>query len=821
MSISGLSRPWPAVQVWVFVAVAGGATGSAQALSFSTPVGGEDVKMILNNTFTAGGGIRMQSPSVNLIGKSNLDRNVCGVPYNSCQGVFKDQIFPAQRLVAAPGAASVNGDDGDLNYGKGDLFQAPAKVTQDLTVTYKDFGFFARTLYFYDFVNNDFKENHPNRITRQNFNDPDVGIASNGTTAALPYPGTKVYGPGKLVTNKRSDGEVLSQAGTNLQYLDSYFYGKLPIPFTDDKQLTFKLGRQTVNWGESTLLVINSINQANPVNANNFTRVGTQVEEVFTPINMAFASFEPFNNATIEGFYQLEWKNVESQTPGTYFSSLDVGTNNAIKSVSASYGGGAEDPDGLGSLQYNSLARITNTTLNIQRLADREPKTGGQFGVSLKYYAENLNNGTELGLYFMNYHSRLPYGSFISADASCARREGNPLGIDANSTVTFGLACPDIPQLHAAGTDPRNATDSAAALSSAKFLLEYPENIQLYGLSFNTTAGDYSLQGEVAYRPNLPLQVDLQDLAFAAFGPTLSRCHEASLNCEGTTVGVGDVVNGLPTAYGSSDFTNATGGRGGFNDTFSLVVGHLPGSARSFPNYIIPFRGGVVGENPPNSYIRGYEREQVYQFNLGATRVLGATDNPIGADQILLLGEAGAVYVPYLPPLDQLQFEASGTDYNYSAGADGSGFTLRDPSQPVSATNPYIANGSVAHACATNPTCSYGPDGLRFNPHQQDPTGYPDKFSWGYRLISQIRYESILPSISVQPTLIFAHDVQGTSPLVGDVFVAGRKSMNTLIETRYRSALSFSVGYTWFWGGGIYNTLSDRDFTQFFVKYQF
>src|SRR3546814_6352941 len=42
----------------------------------------------------------------------------------------------------------------------------------------------------------------------------------------------------------------------------------------------------------------------NPVNTNNFFRVGYQVEEVFTPVGMAFASVEPFENATIETFYQ-------------------------------------------------------------------------------------------------------------------------------------------------------------------------------------------------------------------------------------------------------------------------------------------------------------------------------------------------------------------------------------------------------------------------------------------------------------------------------------------------------------------------------------
>ncbi len=777
--------------------------GDARAISYSTPIGGDDLKLVLNNTLTAGAGLRTQDRSVNIVGKSNLDRNVCGIPFNSCQGVFKDQIFPAQRLVGAPGAASVNGDDGDLNYARGTLFQAPLKVTQDLTIGYKDFGFFARTLYFYDVVNNDFREFHPNRITSGNINDPDVGIPSGATGALLPYPGAKVFGPGALVRNQRTGGEILSQAGTNLQYLDSYVYGKLPL--WADKELTFKLGRQNINWGESTTLVINSINQANPINANNFFRVGTQVEEVFTPINQAFLSFEPISNLTVEGFYQLEWKNVESQTPGTYFSSLDVGTSFTVDNVAASFAGTAEDPEGLASLQYNPLARITPTTLTLRRAPDNEPKTGGQFGIEFKYFAEDLNNGTELGLYFINYHSRLPYGSFYSSNASCARREGNALGIDATNSLEFLLTCPNIPQTSL--LDPAHARSDAVPLDSAKFQLEYPENIKLIGASFNTTVGDYSLQGEVAYRPNLPLQVDLQDLAFAAFGPTLTRCHDRTsgvlgAGCSGSTVGLGEDGRGGQQLYGNSNFTDANGNNP-YPDTFDLVVGHVPGSARSFPNFIIPYRGGVVGENAPNSYIRGYERFQVYQFNLGATRVLGSTDNPIGADQILLLAEAGATYVPNLPPLNVLQFEAAGTNYNASAGADGSG-----------------ADGSRL-ACSTNPTCTVGPDGLRFNPHQQDLTGFPDKFSWGYRLIGIIRYESVLPGIGIQPTIVLSHDVQGTAPLVGDVFIAGRKTVATLVETRYKSAFSLSAGYTWFWGGGTFNQISDRDFAQVFLKYQF
>jgi len=64
-----------------------------------------------------------------------------------------------------------------------------------------------------------------------------------------------------------------------VQLLDAYIYGKLPLPF--DKELTVKLGRRALNWGDSTLLVLYSINSINPVNANNFFSAGSQLEEVF------------------------------------------------------------------------------------------------------------------------------------------------------------------------------------------------------------------------------------------------------------------------------------------------------------------------------------------------------------------------------------------------------------------------------------------------------------------------------------------------------------------------------------------------------------
>jgi len=878
------------LSVLSFAALLGLHAGLAQAISFTLPWNDEEaIDGVLNTTITMGASIRTQDRHEDYLSKSNINPGTCGGINQSCQGLFRDQGHPAAALAAQRGQFSPNYDDGNWNYDKGDFTSAVAKLTQDLSLTYGDFGIFVKTLAFYDAVNNDFDEYHPNQINAQNVNDPDIGLDDPSFGALFP----RQFGPGKPVHRKREGGELLSQAGADLQLLDAYLYGTVPL--FGEKELTFKVGRHTINWGESLLLALNSVNQVNSINANNFYRVGFLVEEVFIPQGMVSIGFEPFYNATLEAFYAYEWQPVEAPAPGTMLQLSDVvGTNNAVNYAHVHFGGGAEDPDAVGYPLYNPLQGVTNTTTSIDRLRDLDAKDSGQYGVSLKYYAEDFNDGTEIGLYFMNYHSRLPIASFFSTVASCARREGNDLGIDAYDPISFLATCPDLPIVRELqGDDPANATSNAVPLDTVKLLVEYPEDIQMFGVSFNTAALGWSFQGEVAYRPNLPLQVDTEDLVFAAFGPTLSRCHDPNLQrgviptsdldpaldlvdtifglvnsatggivgvpnllplgtgCAGTTAGVGSYVdNGYDTAiplggseaiYSPSDYVvDANGTPGSFTDTFDLAIGHAPGSARSFPAFVTPYRGVEAGENTPCTaptlgsqngnadsqgaanpnfipytksnpcYLRGYERMDVYQFNFGGTKVLGATENPIGADQILFVFETGATWVPDLPPVDMLQFEAPGTYSHASAGADGTG---GDRSRQACSYDPVTL--------APRASCSFGIDGLRFNPSQANLDLYPDKFSWGYVMIALIRYESVLPGISFQPQLTWKHDVSGTAPGPGENFVEGRKTGDILFEARYKSNFSFNLGYTWYTGGGTANLYRDKDTARAYVKVQF
>ncbi|MGB0220139.1 MAG: DUF1302 domain-containing protein [Sinimarinibacterium flocculans] len=806
---------------------------SASAIDLDFDLLGTDVRGALNNTVTFGYAWRIEDRDDRLVGKSALNPDVCTGQYQSCQGLHREQSFPSERVASAPGMASLNFDDGNLNYDKYDITQAPLKLSQDVKLEFGDgtYVLFARGIGIFDYVNyGDFEEQRYNLITPENVDR--VGIQGQPSTGNRYF--ERSYGPGERTTIERATAEA-KQNGLRYDLLDLNFFGS---PILGGREVIFRIGRQTVNWGQSTVAVINSVNQAQPVNANSLYRLGFGLlEELFVPVGMARLATSIVDGVTIDAYYQYEWEPIEIPTPGSYMSFLDLGTDNLRRTVHISFGGSADDPDQVGAPLNSPLALITPTTLNINRRPDREARDDGQFGIALKYYAEWLNQGTELGAYFMNYHSKLPYASFYATDASCARAEGNPDGINATNTAEFLKACPnmlaafapartqllaDVVNLAARrpgavadfGTDllsilsgligdASQPISDALPLDTAEFQLEYPEDLQMYGVDFTTTFGDYSFQGEVSYRPNLPLQVALVDLAFAAFGPTLTRCHDEALGCAGAQAGLGFDEAGDYVVYDGNDHTDAEGNNP-YPDSVNLIVGAAPGSARSFPNFITPYRGGAIGENSPNSYIQGWIPGKVMQYNLGATRVLGASENWIFADQVVLLYELAATHVLNLPKFDQLQIEGPYTATTHaSAGADGSG-----------------ADGSRL-ACSTNPSCSVGVDGLRFNPFQAPRSAFADSFSWGYRVVGRILYENVLPGIGLAPIFIWQHDITGNAPGPAGNFVEGRRSFNLLLETRFTRKAAITLSYNHFSGAGANNVYLDRDNLGFFVKYQF
>ena len=276
------------------------------------------------------------------------------------------------------------------------------------------------------------------------------------------------------------------------------------------------------------------------------------------------------------------------------------------------------------------LGQISSTTITTYLLPSNEPKDGGEYGLRLSYFAEWLNHGTELGFYFLNYHSRLPYATIYATNNSCAR--------DSTDAADAAADCQGFngPANASATQDPNDTAHEPLPIETLKAFLDYPTDIQMYGLSFNTNIGSWSLAGEYSYRPNVPMQIHLTDLIFMGLNPAFPKQ---------------DIV--IPGA------------------------GTIPSAQNGAPSYLLSYRGrsftGTTNVVMPNELIEGYERMKVGQLDFTAIKAL-SSNNPFAAEQILFILEAGMTHVLNMPSREVLQFEGGGPNRtHYSPGADGTG----------------------------------------------------------------------------------------------------------------------------------------------------
>ncbi|SDH64229.1 DUF1302 domain-containing protein [Pseudomonas panipatensis] len=282
------------------------------------------------------------------------------------------------------------------------------------------------------------------------------------------------------------DGRDQAARSSGAELLDAFVYHKYSVA---DLPGTVRLGKQVVSWGESTFIQ-NSINSINPVDVAAFRRPGAEIKEGLIPVSMLYMSQGLTDSLTAEGFYQLDWEKTVLDNCGTFFSTTDVAANGCNK---LAYAGSDFDPNPAHGYRY------------LPRSGDKDPRDSGQWGLALRWYASQLND-TEFGAYMMNYHSRNPIFSTIAGK---------------------GLAT-------------ANANTGAA---TAQYFIEYPEDIRLYGLSFQTNLGSTSVAGEVSYRPNMPLQLNSTDLTVAALYPTTLFGNPIYTSGQASPV-AGDVIHG-------------------------------------------------------------------------------------------------------------------------------------------------------------------------------------------------------------------------------------------------------------------------------------
>lgn len=455
---------------------------------------------------------------------------------------------------------SVNADDGNLNYRRG-IASTVVKGTHDLELKWRNYGAFVRGTYFFD------QENENERRARTPLSD-----------------------------------EALDRVGSRAEFLDLYVRGDFDL---GQHPLDLRFGRQVLNLGESTFIP-NGINVINAVDVSRLRIPGSELREALLPVNMIKGSLGLTQNVTLEAFWLLEFRRTEIDPAGTYFSTNDFATRGG-RAVYLGFGA-LSDQQPLGA---------------VGRDLDHEGNNFTQYGADLRVSVPSLGD-TEFGLYFANYHSRLPVIS--------ARTSSGPINSDLTGPLTQVFLRAGLPSAQAAGqaaainqlivlsrTNPAaltptqlatlQAPQTQAAISgasqialltaaaTARYFVEFPEDIKMVGASFNTSVHGIAWQGELAYKHGVPLQIDDVELLFAA-------------------------LSALSPTFGA-------------------------------PNNQV---GSFLGQY--NKYLPGFRRNDVWSGQTTLTKIFGPM---LGAGQFTVVGEVGGIYVPQLPDKNVLRFDGQGT----------------------------------------------------------------------------------------------------------------------------------------------------------------
>ncbi len=357
-------------------------------------------------------------------------------------------------------ASTSTGDDGNLNFEDGEAYSLIIKGVHDLELRKGDFGLLLRGKYWYDEELASGKRPHGNSA---NFYASNVKLADDGF-------------------------DDFAQA-SGIELLDAFVYGTFYLG-ESGAPLDLRLGRQVASWGESTFIQ-NGINTINPIDVSAFRRPGAEIKEGLLPVSMFALSAGLTDALSLDLFYQLEWEKTVIDGCGTYFSSADVAATGCNVVT-------------LTNLLSDQAQMLGSVGLYITRLADIEPSDSGQWGISLRYFAEQLA-GSEFGVYYINYHSRIPYlGGFTSA---------NP-GVPS-SAIPPGFPDPLPPFIPLS-----DGQDLGALLGGGnpQYFAEFPEDIELFGVSFATNLAGFAVSGEVSHRPDFPVQINTTEILQAAVG---------------------------------------------------------------------------------------------------------------------------------------------------------------------------------------------------------------------------------------------------------------------------------------------------------------
>jgi hypothetical protein len=291
-------------------------------------------------------------------------------------------------------AESVNFDDGSLNYDRG-VFANELRLSADLTLGWRNFGFFIRGFGFYDF------ETQLNDRER---------------------------------TDLSHDARRLVGSGGNLQeYYFSAQFAPAGVPFQ------LRVGDQIINWGSGGFLRFGA-DVVNPLDLVSLTSPTASARDIFVPQGMVWLGVNVSELVAVEAFYQYDWEPVIDPPVGHFFSADDlIGGDGTNKYVTYFTEGGEFSDLGTHLEQFGGPpGSFDPNFMRVPSAGKNDPRDQGQYGFTLRMLLPSWNTSS-LRVHFINYHSRLPIISGIAANQAAIDDAANAAtGSENDRTLALG-----------------------------------------------------------------------------------------------------------------------------------------------------------------------------------------------------------------------------------------------------------------------------------------------------------------------------------------------------------------------------------------------
>ncbi|NOR49724.1 MAG: DUF1302 family protein, partial [Desulfuromonadales bacterium] len=226
---------------------------------------------------------------------------------------------------------------------------------------------------------------------------------------------------------------------------------------------------QVINWGEG-LFFFDGVSTQVPFNLAKLSLPGSEVKEAFIGVGAVYAQIAPTDELSLEAYYQYESEAHLFPGTGTFYGDDLYGPGSVEEYVNGDWAIGSP---------------FLGFAVPGFKAPTKDASNEGQWGAAAKYVLGDW----ELGAYYSRYHNFFPQLEWLENDDT--------------------ILGPGVPGL--------------------KVREVFPEDQEMYGASFSTSLGMWSVNGEVAYRPDNPLTTDfagLIDPANAFFGANIGVSAE-------------------------------------------------------------------------------------------------------------------------------------------------------------------------------------------------------------------------------------------------------------------------------------------------------